>query len=83
MMENLADICNHESGLEGGGVAILADGTEHEKDKAPGYRAGLDGGKPLSKHDYRATCITATNSAAADNARTNRLVQNFYRVEGD
>lgn len=85
MMENLADLCNKESGLEGGGVEQdprHPDETK-PKDASPGYRAGLDGGRPLSWHDYRATCITATYPAMHDNAVNNRLVSNFHKVEGE
>lgn len=48
-----------------------------------GYRAGTEGGKPLEKHNYRATVITTTTAAAADNARHNRMVENFHLAEGD
>jgi hypothetical protein len=55
------------------------DTTDDEK---RGYRVGTEGEKPLRKHDYHATVITATVPAMADNARHNRMVENFHLAEG-
>jgi hypothetical protein len=43
----------------------------------------VPGGKTLEDHDYRATCITATTQAMADNAENNTLVMNFHQAGGD
>jgi hypothetical protein len=72
----IADACNEQS-------AASSDHGERTTDEEKrGYRAGTEGEKPLRKHDYRATVITATNAAAADNARHNRMVENFHLAEG-
>ena len=47
-----------------------------------GYMVSIEGPNPLAKHDYKATCITANWGAIADNAKNNRLVQNFYLAGG-
>lgn len=46
----------------------------------PGYIVDVEGGKPLKKHDYRATAITATNQAMVDNATHNTLIQNMQEA---
>lgn len=46
-----------------------------------GYVAGtisIDGGKALTKRDYRATVITRTQAARHDNSVYDRLVKNLY-----
>ncbi|OYN80422.1 hypothetical protein [Mycolicibacterium sphagni] len=61
--EAIADACNSGSGLGDGG-----------------YKAGTEGdpSKVLQKGGFRATVITATDAAMADNAAHNRLVQNLH-----
>jgi hypothetical protein len=46
----------------------------------PGYIVGVEGGKPLKKHDYRSTVMTATNQAMVDNAEHNTLIQNMQEA---
>jgi hypothetical protein len=47
-----------------------------------GYMVSTEGDDPLTKHSYRATCITAGAEAIIDNAATNRLIQNFHVAGG-
>lgn len=47
-----------------------------------GYMVSTEGDKPLTKHSYRATCITAGAAAILDNAAHNTLVHNFH-LAGD
>lgn len=47
-----------------------------------GYMVSTEGDKPLTKHSYRATCITAGAEAIIDNAHNNTLVQNFHIAGG-
>lgn len=46
----------------------------------PGYIVDTEGGKPLEKHDYHATCITKTNQAMVDNAEHNTLIMNLQEA---
>lgn len=48
-----------------------------------GYMVSVEGDKPLTKHSYRATCITAGAAAIRDNAASNSLVRNFHLAGGD
>jgi hypothetical protein len=74
--EAIASACNEAS-------AASADHDERTTDdEKRGYKAGTDGAKPLRKHDYHATVITTTYAAMADNARHNRMVENFHLAEG-
>jgi hypothetical protein len=45
-----------------------------------GYMVSVEGSDPLQKRDYRATVITVTDAAKADNAKNNRLIDNFYQA---
>lgn len=47
-----------------------------------GYQLSSEGDNPRAKHDYSATVITTTAEAMRDNARHNRLVQNFHLAGG-
>jgi hypothetical protein len=49
----------------------------HKEGDEPGYIVGIEGGKPLQKHDYRSTVITKTNEAMVDNAENNTLIYNM------
>jgi len=60
----------------------VADASNASAGIDDGYRVSVDGGKPLEKHDYRATVITATGEAMRDNAKNNTLVNNFH-LAGD
>lgn len=71
----IAEACNNA--LEERGHPTHKDSDE------PGYIVGVEGGKPLKRHDYRATVITKTNEAMVDNAENNTLVQNLNAGEGD
>lgn len=75
--EAVAAACNEN--LQGSSPATGRD--QHP----PGYEASLQGNpsKTLREHDWHATVITATNEAAADNARNNTMVNNFYHAEDD
>lgn len=66
-MGRVADACN----------------TALDQQWAGGYMVSVEGPRPLARHDYRATCITANWGAIVDNAKTNRLVQNFHLAGGD
>jgi hypothetical protein len=60
--EAIASQCNSEAGI------------------TDGYRAGTEGAQSwltLKRHDYRATVITATPQAMADNAKHQRLINNL------
>jgi hypothetical protein len=70
-MQRVADACNESDGL-----------TDSDPG-GPGYRVDVDGGKPLDKHDYRATVITATNQAMFHNAVNNTLVRHLNQAAGD
>ena len=70
--EKIAAACNEESANAEHPVRT----TDEEK---RGYRAGTEGpSKTLKKGVWRATVITATNAAMADNARHNRLVNHCH-----
>lgn len=75
--EKIAAACNEQSVADGGHQEAT---TEEER---AGYRAGTEGdpSKTLDEGSYRATVITATNPAKADNARNNRLVNNLHIAE--
>lgn len=47
-----------------------------------GYKVSVEGDRQLSKRDFRATVITANAEAMADNARNNRLVNEFHQAGG-
>lgn len=66
-MHRVADACNAGIDTHGG----------------KGYMVSTEGDKPLSKHSYRATCITAGAPAILDNAFNNSLVKNFHLAGGD
>lgn len=55
----------------------------HKDANPPGYIVGIEGGKPLQRHDYRSTVITKTNEAMVDNAENNTLLRNLNVGEGD
>jgi hypothetical protein len=69
--QTIADACN--KALEARGHPTHKEGDE------PGYIVGIEGGKPLELHDYRATVITKTNEAMVDNAENNTLIYNFQQ----
>jgi hypothetical protein len=77
--EKIADRCNDEMRAE-----WRSRNPEANDDLAnveDGYVAGtvsIDGGKSLTKRDYRATVITRTYRAMIDNATFDRLVKNLY-----
>lgn len=78
--EAVAKACNDQSADDGGHQETT---TEEER---RGYVASVDdskGGKVLQDGTFRATVITATYPAMADNARTNRLVNNFHLAESE
>lgn len=52
----------------------------HKESDEPGYIVGVDGGKPLDRHDYRSTVITKTNEAMVDCAENNTLI--YEMTEG-
>lgn len=70
----IAEACN--SDLEARGHPT------HKESDEPGYIVGVEGGKPLKRHDYRSTVITKTNEAMVDNAQNNTLVKNLHAGEG-
>lgn len=73
--QKIAEACN---------AAMDARGhPTHKEGDDPGYIVGIEGGKPLQKHDYRSTVITKTNEAMVDNAVNNTLLQNLNAGEGD
>lgn len=45
-----------------------------------GYMVSVEGSNPLQERDYRATVITVSDAAKADNAKNNRLIGNFYQA---
>lgn len=70
--------------IETEGVARMqrvADAANAHLDR-PGYMVSVEGDDPLTKRDYRATVITATEDAMYDNARNNRLVTEFHKAGG-
>lgn len=60
----------------------VADACNAQDGLEDGYRVSVEGSKPLRKHDYRATVITATAQAMRKNAKNNTLVQNFHQAGG-
>jgi len=72
----VADACNDASAADGAHAATTTD------EERRGYKVSVEGSKPLQRRKWRATVITATNPAKADNARHNRLVSEFHRAEG-
>lgn len=73
--QNIAEACNAK--LEERGHPTHKEGDE------PGYIVGVEGGKPLQRHDYRSTVITKTNEAMVDNAENNTLIYNLTAGQGD
>lgn len=71
--QTIADACN----------AVLEERGHptHKQGDEPGYIVGVEGGKPLERHDYRSTVITKTNEAMVDNAENNTLLYNFHQGE--
>ena len=81
--EKIAESCNEQSAsAEHPGYFNGMPTTDEEK---RGYRAGTETegrtGWQLHKRNYRATVITATEAAMADNARHERLVNNLHVAE--
>jgi hypothetical protein len=61
----------------------IADACNQQAGLTDGYRIGTEGDGPqLTKHDQRITVIAATAEAIVDNAKNNRLVQNFNLAGG-
>jgi hypothetical protein len=83
--EKIAAKCNDES------AAAEHPGTYHGEPTTDaekrGYRAGTQTedrvGWQLHKRFYRATVVTATEPAMADNARHNRLINNLHIAESE
>ena len=83
LADKIAEKCNDESaGAEHPGHYRGEPTTENEK---RGYRAGTEGAaaKRLREGHYRATVVTATFPAMADNARHNRLINSLHLAEED
>lgn len=81
MSERIAAKCNEESeAAQHPGHYHGEPTTDFEK---RGYRAGLEGeaSKTLHQGRYRATVITTTVPAMADNARHSRLISNLHVAE--
>jgi hypothetical protein len=83
--ERIADACNEESAAaEHPGMYNGQPTTDEEK---RGYRAGTETadrvGWQLHKRSYRATVVTATYPAMADNQRHNRLINSLHWAEHD
>lgn len=81
MAERIAEKSNEESAAaEHPGHYEGKPTTEFEK---RGYRAGTEGeaSKHLHQGNYRATVITTTIPAMADNARHSRLISNLHVAE--
>ena len=73
--QNIAEACNQDMESRGH--------PSHTQGNPPGFIVGVEGGKPLQRHDYRSTVITKTNEAMVDNAENNTLVRNLNAGEGD
>lgn len=48
-----------------------------------GYKVSTQGDQPLTKRDYRATVITATEHAKRHNAKHNTLIRHFPKAGGE
>lgn len=81
--QKVADACNEQSAEADHPGHYLGEPTTDEEKR--GYRVGTEGNpdKTAKNFDFRATVITATYPAMADNARNNRLVSNFHLAEGE
>jgi hypothetical protein len=65
-----------------GKVAATGNAGLHLKPGEKGYMVSTEGDEPLTKHSYRATCITAGAKAVLDNAKHNTLIRNFHQAGG-
>jgi hypothetical protein len=81
--DRIASACNDESSAAEHPGTYMGLPTNDEEKR--GYRAGTEGepSKTLKQGSYRATVITTTMAAMADNARHNRLLENLHHAEGD
>lgn len=74
--EAIAAACNDESSASGDHL------PETEDEERRGYRAGTQGDSNLLREgDYRATVITTTYAAMADNTRHSRMINNLHIAE--
>lgn len=48
-----------------------------------GFKVSTQGSEPLTKRDYRATVITATEHAKRHNAKHNTLIRHFPQAGGE
>lgn len=85
MMQAVADQCNLElvksamaRGTKRGKARTSAQSrAQHIVAIGKGYMVGIEGDDPLTKHDYRATVITASAAAMRHNAKHQTLLKYF------
>lgn len=74
--EAIAAACNEQSSASGEHDPATDD------EERRGYRAGTQGDSNLLREgDYRATVITTTYAAMADDARNSRMINNLHIAE--
>lgn len=78
----IADACNKQAEASTGTGALKSDRAASHAGPPAGkrdYMVDSEGSNPLRLNDYRATVITVSDRAKADNARNHTLVRNLYR----
>ncbi len=80
--EKIADACNREAEASAGAVrGTKSDRALSHAGPPAGkrdYMISTEGSNPLRLNDYRATVITVSDRAKADNARHHTLVRNLH-----
>ena len=79
--EKIANACNKAAEASTGTGALKSDRVASHSGPPAGkrdYMVSTEGSNPLRLNDYRATVITVSDRAKADNARNHTLVRNLH-----